>query len=72
MFIVLIFTFYSYIFKFSCLSYLSFVMTMFVIVRTLLHIQERLRVEHSLQDVLLKTAIKVAPPAPIKKYWKIS
>lgn len=33
---------------------------------TLLHIQERLRVEHSLQDVLLKTAIKVAPPAPIK------
>lgn len=31
---------------------------------TLQHIQERLRVEHSLQDVLLKAAIKQAPPAP--------
>ncbi|KAM6937154.1 endoplasmic reticulum-Golgi intermediate compartment protein 2-like [Xenentodon cancila] len=30
---------------------------------TLLHIQERLRVEHSLQDLLFKTAIKGAPPA---------
>ncbi|XP_047453293.1 endoplasmic reticulum-Golgi intermediate compartment protein 2-like [Mugil cephalus] len=29
---------------------------------TLLHIQERLRVEHSLQDVLFKSAIKAAPP----------
>ncbi|AWP08627.1 putative endoplasmic reticulum-Golgi intermediate compartment protein 2-like isoform 2 [Scophthalmus maximus] len=31
---------------------------------TLLHIQERLRVEHSLQDVLFKAAIKGARPAP--------
>nr|XP_020469783.1 endoplasmic reticulum-Golgi intermediate compartment protein 2-like [Monopterus albus] len=30
---------------------------------TLLHIQERLRVEHSLQDVLFKAAIKGVPPA---------
>ncbi|XP_071774030.1 endoplasmic reticulum-Golgi intermediate compartment protein 2 isoform X1 [Centroberyx gerrardi] len=30
---------------------------------TLLHIQERLREEHSLQDVLFKTALKGAPPA---------
>ncbi|KAM9854127.1 endoplasmic reticulum-Golgi intermediate compartment protein 2 [Aulostomus maculatus] len=30
---------------------------------TLLHIQERLRVEHSLQDVLFKAALKAAPPA---------
>uniref|UniRef100_A0A8C5DWJ5 Endoplasmic reticulum-Golgi intermediate compartment protein n=1 Tax=Gouania willdenowi TaxID=441366 RepID=A0A8C5DWJ5_GOUWI len=30
--------------------------------RTLLHIQERLRVEHSLQDVLFKSAIKAPPP----------
>ncbi|XP_008303694.1 endoplasmic reticulum-Golgi intermediate compartment protein 2 [Stegastes partitus] len=30
---------------------------------TLLHIQERLRVEHSLQDLLFKAAIKGAPPA---------
>uniref|UniRef100_A0A3B4UVF3 Endoplasmic reticulum-Golgi intermediate compartment protein n=1 Tax=Seriola dumerili TaxID=41447 RepID=A0A3B4UVF3_SERDU len=30
---------------------------------TLLHIQERLRMEHSLQDVLFKTAIKGALPA---------
>ncbi|XP_042352691.1 endoplasmic reticulum-Golgi intermediate compartment protein 2-like [Plectropomus leopardus] len=30
---------------------------------TLLHIQERLRVEHALQDVLFKAAIKGAPPA---------
>ncbi|XP_028305442.1 endoplasmic reticulum-Golgi intermediate compartment protein 2 isoform X1 [Gouania willdenowi] len=29
---------------------------------TLLHIQERLRVEHSLQDVLFKSAIKAPPP----------
>ncbi|XP_028263221.1 endoplasmic reticulum-Golgi intermediate compartment protein 2-like [Parambassis ranga] len=29
---------------------------------TLLHIQDRLRVEHSLQDVLFKAAIKGAPP----------
>lgn len=29
---------------------------------TLLHIQERLRVEHSLQDVLFKAAIKGSPP----------
>ncbi|KAK7896200.1 hypothetical protein WMY93_021525 [Mugilogobius chulae] len=33
---------------------------------TLWHIQERLRVEHSLQDVLFKSAIKIAPPSPIK------
>uniref|UniRef100_A0A8C6TIV8 Endoplasmic reticulum-Golgi intermediate compartment protein n=1 Tax=Neogobius melanostomus TaxID=47308 RepID=A0A8C6TIV8_9GOBI len=35
---------------------------------TLLHIQERLRLEHSLQDVLFKSAIKIAPedsPAPL-------
>lgn len=31
---------------------------------TLLHIQERLRVEHALQDVLFKAAIKGAPIAP--------
>ncbi|XP_029991684.1 endoplasmic reticulum-Golgi intermediate compartment protein 2-like [Sphaeramia orbicularis] len=31
---------------------------------TLLHIQERLRVEHSLQDVLFKAAIKGAPVVP--------
>ncbi|KAE8296421.1 Endoplasmic reticulum-Golgi intermediate compartment protein 2 [Larimichthys crocea] len=31
---------------------------------TLLHIQERLKVEHSLQDVLFKAAIKGAPPVP--------
>ncbi|KAI3370754.1 hypothetical protein L3Q82_007298 [Scortum barcoo] len=30
---------------------------------TLLHIQERLRMEHSLQDVLFKAAIKGSPPA---------
>lgn len=30
---------------------------------TLLHIQDRLRVEHSLQDVIFKTAVKGAPPA---------
>uniref|UniRef100_A0A3Q1AZW0 Endoplasmic reticulum-Golgi intermediate compartment protein n=1 Tax=Amphiprion ocellaris TaxID=80972 RepID=A0A3Q1AZW0_AMPOC len=30
---------------------------------TLLHIQERLRVEHSLQDLLFKAAIKGSPPA---------
>ncbi|XP_017278494.1 endoplasmic reticulum-Golgi intermediate compartment protein 2 [Kryptolebias marmoratus] len=30
---------------------------------TLLHIQERLRVEHSLQDVIFKMAIKEPPPA---------
>ncbi|XP_059192018.1 endoplasmic reticulum-Golgi intermediate compartment protein 2-like [Centropristis striata] len=29
---------------------------------TLLHIQERLRVEHALQDVLFKAALKEAPP----------
>ncbi|XP_042268635.1 endoplasmic reticulum-Golgi intermediate compartment protein 2-like isoform X2 [Thunnus albacares] len=29
---------------------------------TLLHIQERLRVEHALQDVLFKAALKAAPP----------
>uniref|UniRef100_A0A8C6TN18 Endoplasmic reticulum-Golgi intermediate compartment protein n=1 Tax=Neogobius melanostomus TaxID=47308 RepID=A0A8C6TN18_9GOBI len=33
---------------------------------TLLHIQERLRLEHSLQDVLFKSAIKIAPPSSIK------
>ncbi|KAM4572957.1 endoplasmic reticulum-Golgi intermediate compartment protein 2-like isoform 1-T1 [Odontesthes bonariensis] len=33
---------------------------------TLLHIQERLRVEHSLQDVLFKAAIKGAPPGQIR------
>lgn len=33
---------------------------------TLLHIQERLRLEHSLQDVLFKSAIKAAPPSSIK------
>lgn len=33
---------------------------------TLLHIQERLRLEHSLQDVLFKSAIKMAPPSPTK------
>lgn len=32
---------------------------------TLLHIQERLRLEHSLQDVLFKSAIKVAPPSSV-------
>lgn len=37
-------------------------------VRTLLHIQERLRVEHSLQDVLFKAAIKGAPPAQPPRY----
>uniref|UniRef100_A0A8C9XLA6 Endoplasmic reticulum-Golgi intermediate compartment protein n=1 Tax=Sander lucioperca TaxID=283035 RepID=A0A8C9XLA6_SANLU len=31
--------------------------------QTLLHIQERLRVEHALQDVLFKAAMKGAPPA---------
>ncbi|XP_037306429.1 endoplasmic reticulum-Golgi intermediate compartment protein 2 [Pungitius pungitius] len=30
---------------------------------TLLHIQERLRVEHALQDLLFKSAMKGAPPA---------
>ncbi|XP_077371614.1 endoplasmic reticulum-Golgi intermediate compartment protein 2 [Festucalex cinctus] len=30
---------------------------------TLLHIQERLRVEHSLQDLIFKTAMKGSPPA---------
>uniref|UniRef100_A0A8P4KJJ1 Endoplasmic reticulum-Golgi intermediate compartment protein n=1 Tax=Dicentrarchus labrax TaxID=13489 RepID=A0A8P4KJJ1_DICLA len=30
---------------------------------TLLHIQERLKVEHSLQDVIFKAAIKAVPPA---------
>ncbi|XP_051917734.1 endoplasmic reticulum-Golgi intermediate compartment protein 2 [Hippocampus zosterae] len=30
---------------------------------TLLHIQERLRVEHSLQDLIFKTAMKESPPA---------
>ncbi|XP_056272771.1 endoplasmic reticulum-Golgi intermediate compartment protein 2 [Pseudoliparis swirei] len=30
---------------------------------TLLHIQERLRVEHALQDLIFKSAIKEAPPA---------
>ncbi|XP_061679575.1 endoplasmic reticulum-Golgi intermediate compartment protein 2 [Syngnathoides biaculeatus] len=30
---------------------------------TLLHIQERLRVEHSLQDLIFKTAVKGSPPA---------
>ncbi|XP_039988406.1 endoplasmic reticulum-Golgi intermediate compartment protein 2-like [Xiphias gladius] len=33
---------------------------------TLLHIQERLRMEHSLQDVLFKAAIKGAPPAQLQ------
>uniref|UniRef100_A0A669DMJ8 Endoplasmic reticulum-Golgi intermediate compartment protein n=1 Tax=Oreochromis niloticus TaxID=8128 RepID=A0A669DMJ8_ORENI len=33
---------------------------------TLLHIQERLRVEHALQDVIFKAAIKGAPPAQTK------
>lgn len=33
---------------------------------TLLHIQERLRLEHALQDVLFKSAIKMAPPSPIQ------
>lgn len=33
---------------------------------TLLHIQERLRLEHSLQDVLFKSAIKGAPQSSIK------
>lgn len=37
-------------------------------VRSLLHIQERLRVEHSLQDVLFKAAIKGAPPAQPPRY----
>ncbi|XP_034541450.1 endoplasmic reticulum-Golgi intermediate compartment protein 2-like [Notolabrus celidotus] len=31
---------------------------------TLLHIQDRLRVEHALQDVLFKAAIKGSPPEP--------
>ncbi|XP_034444604.1 endoplasmic reticulum-Golgi intermediate compartment protein 2-like [Hippoglossus hippoglossus] len=31
---------------------------------TLLHIQERLRVEHALQDVIFKAALKGDPPAP--------
>uniref|UniRef100_A0A3P8V8D8 Endoplasmic reticulum-Golgi intermediate compartment protein n=1 Tax=Cynoglossus semilaevis TaxID=244447 RepID=A0A3P8V8D8_CYNSE len=30
---------------------------------TLLHIQERLKIEHSLQDIIFKTALKGAPPA---------
>lgn len=30
------------------------------------HIQERLRVEHSLQDVLFKTALKISPPSLIR------
>ncbi|CAI5664503.1 unnamed protein product [Oreochromis niloticus] len=34
---------------------------------TLLHIQERLRVEHALQDVIFKAAIKGAPPAQTKR-----
>lgn len=38
------------------------------LVRTLLHIQERLRVEHSLQDVLFKAAIKGSPPAQRERY----
>uniref|UniRef100_A0A3B4YQF3 Endoplasmic reticulum-Golgi intermediate compartment protein n=1 Tax=Seriola lalandi dorsalis TaxID=1841481 RepID=A0A3B4YQF3_SERLL len=42
------------------LTFLSFTF------RTLLHIQERLRVEHSLQDVLFKTAIKGALPAQLQ------
>ncbi|KAM9815374.1 endoplasmic reticulum-Golgi intermediate compartment protein 2 [Syngnathus typhle] len=33
---------------------------------TLLHIQERLRVEHSLQDLIFKTAMKGSPPAKSK------
>ncbi|XP_062245585.1 endoplasmic reticulum-Golgi intermediate compartment protein 2 [Platichthys flesus] len=31
---------------------------------TLLHIQERLRVEHALQDIIFKAALKGDPPAP--------
>uniref|UniRef100_H2M4R9 Endoplasmic reticulum-Golgi intermediate compartment protein n=1 Tax=Oryzias latipes TaxID=8090 RepID=H2M4R9_ORYLA len=34
---------------------------------TLLHIQERLKVEHSLQDVLFKTAVKGAQPAKTQR-----
>ncbi|KAM7414370.1 hypothetical protein PAMA_019268 [Pampus argenteus] len=34
---------------------------------TLLHIQERLRVEHALQDVLFKAALKASPPAEPQK-----
>uniref|UniRef100_A0A8C4F4V4 Endoplasmic reticulum-Golgi intermediate compartment protein n=1 Tax=Dicentrarchus labrax TaxID=13489 RepID=A0A8C4F4V4_DICLA len=39
-----------------------------VTVRTLLHIQERLKVEHSLQDVIFKAAIKAVPPAQPERY----
>lgn len=35
--------------------------------RTLLHIQERLKVEHSLQDVLFKAALKGGPPVHPEK-----
>uniref|UniRef100_A0A8P4G5Y4 Endoplasmic reticulum-Golgi intermediate compartment protein n=1 Tax=Dicentrarchus labrax TaxID=13489 RepID=A0A8P4G5Y4_DICLA len=35
---------------------------------TLLHIQERLKVEHSLQDVIFKAAIKAVPPAQPERY----
>lgn len=33
---------------------------------TLLHLQERLRLEHALQDVLFKSAINMSPPPPLK------
>lgn len=36
--------------------------------RTLLHIQERLKIEHSLQDIIFKTALKGAPPAQSQRY----
>lgn len=39
-----------------------------VTVRTLLHIQERLKVEHSLQDVIFKAAIKGSPPVQSERY----
>lgn len=39
-----------------------------VAVRTLLHIQERLKVEHSLQDLLFKSAIKGPPLSQPQRY----
>lgn len=50
--------------KFKCCSILS----IGVVIRTLLHIQDRLKVEHSLQDLLFKTAIKGSPPAQPQRY----
>lgn len=41
---------------------------LFLPVRTLLHIQDRLRVEHALQDVIFKAAIKGTPPVQTKRY----